>query len=904
MFRLRCVLSHAGLAAAISVLVPAFAHAQDEPLPLEPSLKSIPVPVPTTINEYVADRDAAIRLGKALFWDVRLGSDGQTACATCHHQAGADPRSSNIFHPGANSSFASGITPGSRAPSALFPLTKFANPANRFSTRQRSIDDVAGSPGVLRGEFIGIDAAGSEICRDMPEPVFTAKGEKFRQVTGRNAPSVINAVFNVRQFWDGRANAWFNGANPFGAVDTAARVWQINAQTGQPTRVQISIDHASLASQAVGPVNNDVEMAAHGRGWVDVARKLLPTNALAAQKVSATDSVLGAFAAPGNGLTLRYDDMFRAAFNAQWRADVEVEPGVTMLEANMPLMFGLAIQMYESTLVSNDSRYDQWIERNGPNGGAPTLLSAQELRGLRLFFNLDPTLPQTNCRACHLTSLFSVATYAGKVGGGGGGNGGGAFPGAVDSDGDTYPDIIDDFPLDPTEWIDTDHDHIGNNADLDDDNDGIPDALDPYPLNPLNTPEAPPQAGAEFAPQPIAYMPDMFGMLRRTVMYEEPPLGFEPAVKPMDFTLTGDGIRVYDPAGKLAVHVPMLPRASFPCNFTFAPAVPVPHLGSTAALLVDARTINCRMMLTISLFNFPLGAYRLTIDGVDRGYLYSDPLVMYDEGFYNIGVRPTAEDPGVGGSHPNGVPLSASRRLYQHTYLPEFGQLWNGGNLEPRVDGSFKTPSLRNVELTGPYFHNGGTATLEDVIRFYNRGGDFHQANKPSMAPTMLSMRLNEAQISDLASFLRTLTDERVRDERAPFDHPSMPLPDGGQVPAIGQLGRAANCATPLRPFAENLAIADPWAGDCDRNGLIDACELVRNGALVDRNHNGIIDACEPRCPADITGDHAVTGDDLTILLANWLVSGPAAGGADIDRSGLVDGADLTILLGSWGPCP
>lgn len=54
--------------------------------------------------------------------------------------------------------------------------------------------------------------------------------------------------------------------------------------------------------------------------------------------------------------------------------------------------------------------------------------------------------------------------------------------GAVDSDGDGFPDIIDDFPTDPTEWIDSDHDDIGNNADPDDDNDGIPDAVDPFPL--------------------------------------------------------------------------------------------------------------------------------------------------------------------------------------------------------------------------------------------------------------------------------------------------------------------------------------------------------------------------------------------------------------------------------------
>src|SRR5262245_34219177 len=45
------------------------------------------------------------------------------------------------------------------------------------------------------------------------------------------------------------------------------------------------------------------------------------------------------------------------------------------------------------------------------------------------------------------------------------------------------------------------------------------------------------------------------------------------------------------------------------------------------------------------------------------------------------------------------------------------------------ADGAFKVPSLRNVELTGPYFHNGGTASLMDVVQFYARGGDFREQN-------------------------------------------------------------------------------------------------------------------------------------------------------------------------------
>ena len=50
---------------------------------------------PVGLADYVSDRAAAVRLGKALFWDMNVGSDGNTACATCHFQAGADNRITN-----------------------------------------------------------------------------------------------------------------------------------------------------------------------------------------------------------------------------------------------------------------------------------------------------------------------------------------------------------------------------------------------------------------------------------------------------------------------------------------------------------------------------------------------------------------------------------------------------------------------------------------------------------------------------------------------------------------------------------------------------------------------------------------------------------------------------------------
>ena len=64
------------------------------------TLKEIPVPEPTNLGTYVRNRNAAIALGKALFWDMQVGSDGVQACGSCHFRGGADPRSINQANPG------------------------------------------------------------------------------------------------------------------------------------------------------------------------------------------------------------------------------------------------------------------------------------------------------------------------------------------------------------------------------------------------------------------------------------------------------------------------------------------------------------------------------------------------------------------------------------------------------------------------------------------------------------------------------------------------------------------------------------------------------------------------------------------------------------------------------------
>jgi cytochrome c peroxidase len=70
--------------------------------------------------------------------------------------------------------------------------------------------------------------------------------------------------------------------------------------------------------------------------------------------------------------------------------------------------------------------------------------------------------------------------------------------------------------------------------------------------------------------------------------------------------------------------------------------------------------------------------------------------------------------------------------------------------------GKFKTPSLRNVAVTGPYMHDGSLATLRDVIEHYSAGGRGH----PNTDPIILPLELTEDEKADLEAFLRALTDE------------------------------------------------------------------------------------------------------------------------------------------------
>jgi hypothetical protein len=246
---------------------------------------------------------------------------------------------------------------------------------------------------------------------------------------------------------------------------------------------------------------------------------------------------------------------------------------------------------------------------------------------------------------------------------------------------------------------------------------------------------------------------------------------------------------------------------------------------------------------------------------------------LMDEGFVNTSVTPASHDLGIGGKDPFGNPLSFSqqyvrflqgkalamidnvnikscalevpfaldfnsnelvqdpfgtagcgdRDVYSAVPTPavinaELAKLEQGRMLVA-TNGAFKIPTLRNIELTAPYMHNGSMKSLEEVVEFYNRGGNFN--NRDHFGTLVFAQGMSQTQKSDLVAFLKSLTDPRVRWERAPFDHPQLLVPHGHtlnvsssnpnqlqdsylSVPAVGKYGRSTALG-PIKPFAALL---------------------------------------------------------------------------------------------------
>ena len=149
------------------------------------SLKTVAAPVPTGLGQYVQDQAALVVLGKVLFWDMQSGSDGNTACATCHFHAGADHRLQNqLAGPDA--------VMNHELASQDFPFHLLSNPGNNRSAVVSDKQQVAGSMGVVTKDFVAVQPGNPfDISNSVAfASPFMPNGIHVRQVTVRNSPPI------------------------------------------------------------------------------------------------------------------------------------------------------------------------------------------------------------------------------------------------------------------------------------------------------------------------------------------------------------------------------------------------------------------------------------------------------------------------------------------------------------------------------------------------------------------------------------------------------------------------------------------------------------------------------------------------------------------------------------------
>ena len=251
----------------------------------------------------------------------------------------------------------------------------------------------------------------------------------------------------------------------------------------------------------------------------------------------------------------------------------------------------------------------------------------------------------------------------------------------------------------------------------------------------------------------------------------------------------------------------------------------------------DGKCVNCHSGPEFT--NASVRNYQNGNNAIEPMQMADGRHALYDNGFYNIAVTLTTDDLGRGGSDPNGKPLAFARQtVFQRLGLDWFKfevigedrilavseegeavcvDFTDDGEcqvFEPltwqfkhvAAGGAFKASTIRNTELNGPYFHNGGTATLRQLVEFYDRGGNFCKFNLKDLDPDIRRLDLSEDQKSDLVAFLVSTTDDDVRHKRAPFDHPELVVPMGGSLGAemnpivLAPVG-AGGVATPLGTF-------------------------------------------------------------------------------------------------------
>jgi len=982
--------------------------------------------IPAPLQPYIGRLGAEV-LGKALFWDMQIGSDGVQACGSCHFHAGADNRTRNQLNPNhlggditlqvtrRNTDVLVSHFPFHRLADPDIPGEPLLNPGNVVS----DANDLMSSMGVIFRKFVDVIVGATAFVTDRETGVNSLKPDRgtrqgdplglvfqgLRRVEPRNTPTFHGAAFNFDNFWDGRARFHFNGGSVFGASDPFFHIFIDNAGVleggnnghlrpdlveedpeiaEQPIRIKFS----SLASQAVGPPLSNFEMAFDGRNWAKIGKKLLQAGVtpLANQLVAIDDSRLGDFSNQGGalcsalgrptsvdmpGLCITYPELIQVAFGSQfWSnttqhlagtavpttgfdrlnpdpagpdpfdgyqlsiadgpADLANTNQFTQMEANFSLLFGLAVQAYEELTIPDNTPADRFFDANPLAGHGVGEPGDQAV--------LFPTL---------------VPEFVGPL------------------------TLIPDDPSTP------EYDGFGPNEVFGFD---IFAGANLTAALPVGTPR-----------NPLGFGSNPFTRSAKCMLCHLGPEQTDHSIN------IAHGLLKNSPEFEYPTP-PVLQDPGFPDNCAFEDCLlPAPEpSGSSRAvgglILAEEVEETAQDAVEVEPRNFA------TVDNPatpwdDRVVAQPGHFAFGDQGIYNIGVRPSAEDMGRGGLDPFGWPLSLAALTLKNiggadfepcdgptddcvmanfdpanigatfeeagegvfypgtTYtlqsinpgferspitsmLPEYIAPWMhglpAGELHPQIDemagmvpntltppnggpgiefpeimfgadqhcalyspislggifsdgpptfgwgpptafvgpnpcpnsqsgvannfafpvhgtwpvpnrvlrnGAFKAPPLRNVEMTGPYFHTGSYLTLRQVVDFYMRGGDFPITNAEDRDPHIVELedqafafgRTTGADLTApvnhvfsvdppftlvgtfadglpdtvflyaampdadhpvtpeyatpedaknaLVKFLLSLTDPRVKYERAPFDRPEIFVPVDGMAP-------------------------------------------------------------------------------------------------------------------------
>ncbi len=840
----------------------------------------------TNFNSFIKKgaEKKAVALGKAFFWDVRFSSDQKVACASCHYAAGTDHRTQATVTLPVNFGFhmpwpdphqrplTGAIRPyGLSAKDLVSAGAELELDADLgvfdpeslggFKTRE-----VIGSIGIARRALKSSasdqefgDASGGQLepgavidsrLKLLLERVDTIEST-YRQVTQRNSATVINAVFNARNFHDSRADTIFNGRTGWGRHDLAEinnSLFVLQNRAGTLRRIftwdpadphtpdklnPYFIANAALASQAVEPIISDVEMSYRGRMFHHLARRMLGKRILDGQSIASDDSSL----APYANQRITYEQLIKEVFVDEWwnhpgksvklpskplggsAGPLAADESYSQMEANFSLFWGLAIQIYESTLISDDSPFDReqraaatsQLAREREAGKPPSLLSDAALRGLNVFRNVG-------CAECHSGADFTSASFAeiGLLGR----DGQPRFPEPLDEDGDIA--LGEEYcPTEPPVGVECMNVN-GRFSSLYDSGNYVL-GISRFERRP-SFPDAPPVRdgqlvtnllfpanaahwedsgnGAEFVPpeeQPVGALPYRSVSELQRARFADHLLAQPNEIERL-MTLLGIDLNVFrkvveasaPPPSELAVE----PTAAKARVKTAADGEPPLTAPQTASRLGHGNPLNDTQQ-----------SLRLTPDG--------DEIGLQKQIEKRREVPPAEPQPATNVlglirvefsgqqetlvTHHTPVPLRSIARAFLPSWERDLRARQVAGIENPSEKiadaGAFKTPTLRNIELTGPYMHNGSLLTLDAVVEFYNRGGDFNErvvANQDDIRtghkhPEMVPLELSPEQKSDLVEFLKSLTDPRVRKRSGPFDHPSLPLIVEIEVNADGQ---------------------------------------------------------------------------------------------------------------------